>query len=75
MERPAITLRARCTRPGCRVTDTVTVTARDYARYVGGHLVQDVWPNLNDDEREVIIAQRTGFYLCQKEWNKMEGDE
>jgi len=58
----------------CGVHDGVDVAERKYRRWlagVTGLYVQEVWPRLSNQEREIIIAQRTNYYLCQKEWDEM----
>lgn len=43
----------------------------DVTRYCAGELVQNVWPNLTEDDREVLIGWRTGVYTCPRCWDKM----
>jgi hypothetical protein len=57
---------------GCgREVQNRSVLAVDVQRHVEGEHVQDVWPDLNDKEREVLIAARAfltrnpfATYLC-----------
>lgn len=42
-----------------RIIET-TVRDFDWARYVSGSFVQDVWPKMPIQDREVIIANRPG---------------
>ena len=46
----------------------------DVQRYVNGELVQNVWPNFTEDDREVLIGWRTGFYACPRCWDKIFSD-
>ena len=43
----------------CNHTDSVTVTCGEIKRFVHGtELVQNIWPDLSTDEREVLIGWR-----------------
>lgn len=63
----------------CRYTDTagkacgnmeeVTVDLDDYQLYLKGELVQNVWPRLSPEEREIIIGV-DGYHLCPECWDK-----
>ena len=35
-----------------------------FKAYLDGQLVQDVFPALSAEEREVLIGARTGIYIC-----------
>ena len=48
----------------CKETEHVTVTIEDLERYLAGTLIQNVWPKMSPDQREVVISARTGFYMC-----------
>lgn len=51
----------------CNNTDKVAVSTEDYQRYIwGGDLVQNIWPELDTWEREVIIGYRTGVFQCKQ---------
>ena len=43
--------------------------------YRQGALVQDAFPSLSLADREVVIAQRTGFYVCPVCWDNELGSE
>jgi len=50
-----------------RVCDPVTVDRTAWRAYLrDALLVQDVFPDLSADERDVLIGDRTGIYLCLK---------
>ena len=50
-----------------RVSDPVTVDRTAWRAYLrDALLVQDVFPDLSPDERDVLIGDRTGIYLCPK---------
>lgn len=71
----------------CNNTDSVTVTCGEIKRFVyGTELVQNIWPDLSTDEREVLIGwrnqradsscgERTGFHLCASCWDSNLGEE
>ena len=60
---------------GCgESVDTVLVSMADYDKYLAGGLVQDVWPTMPAQDREVIVSSRAGFYLCSNCWNQLSSD-
>ena len=61
-----ITVSANCM--VCSNEDRVTVSTVDYQLYRSGALVQDVWPSLSAERREVIMGSRSGVYLCSPCW-------
>lgn len=56
-----ITITNKC--PFCGKASSVIVPAKNYTDYMNGMSVQDAFPNLTADEREVIL---TG--ICKKCW-------
>lgn len=44
----------------------ITVDASDYAKWEGGLLIQDVWPDMSKENREFIKSGTT-----PSEWSKM----
>jgi hypothetical protein len=54
--------------PICGETHEINVYATDLAAYMNGALVQDAFPYLNADEREMIISG-----ICPRCWDKMWG--
>ena len=64
---------------GCGQEDTVTIHMDDYERYAAGAMVQDVWPRLSAQDREIIMGSRSGYYLCADCWHELfterEGDD
>jgi hypothetical protein len=50
----------------CNEARYVNVTANDVTQYLkDDKLVQDVWPQLNAWDRDIIIGFRTGVFQCQ----------
>jgi len=56
----------------CKGTRSVTVFEHDIKKHHRGALVQDVWPDMSSDDREVMIAYRTGMYMCPSCWGADE---
>lgn len=52
--------------PKCKVMQQVTVSEIAYKAWQGGQFVQDAFPNLTANEREVLM---TG--ICPKCWDEM----
>ena len=48
----------------CKHEHVVQTTQSDLNRYMGGELVQKVYPDLDRDEREALIGARTGIFWC-----------
>lgn len=68
-----ITLTATCRFHKEPVTTTVEVAPEALRAYKRGALVQNAFPDLTPDEREVVIDQRCpGAYMCQDCWNDMD---
>jgi len=61
-----ITLTTTC--PICGHTHEVEVLLQDYFAWESGALVQDAFPYLSDDEREMLISG-----ICPTCWDKMFG--
>jgi hypothetical protein len=60
---------------GCGTVDKVAVDSADWERFIGGELVQRVWPHKTDDEREVLIGARSGLYYCPICWDDLFAEE
>ena len=57
-------------------TDTVRVEREAWYEYVKGALVQNVFPYLTPEEREIIITQRMPWaYLCEECWDQLGEEE
>ena len=57
-------------------TDTLRVQRDAWYEYVKGAYVQDVFPYLTPQEREVIISQRMPYaYLCEQCWDQLGEEE
>ena len=54
----------------CQSKHHLRVDTLEYVLWEGGSLVQKCFPDLTADEREVIIAQRTGVFVCNPCWNE-----
>ena len=57
----------------CHKSHVVRVYAIDYDNYIiNRELVQNVWPDMTPDEREIIInSQVGGPYYCSPCWDKL----
>jgi len=53
----------------CKISETIIVDADDWDRYQKGELVQNVWPELDAESRELIIGARHGGHFCNKCWD------
>ena len=75
-----VKITARCSAPfgslgNCdEKEDSVLVTMADYDKYLAGGLVQDVWPMMHAQDREIIIGSRAGYYLCSDCWHYLSED-
>ena len=59
----------------CAESDTVEVSNADYMRWENREgLVQDIFPKHDADEREVLLADRGGWYVCWRCWDVVFGD-
>ena len=57
-------------------TDTVVVPREHWYEYVKGAFVQDAFPYLSPQGREIIMSQRRPYgYLCQDCWDLMKDEE
>ena len=60
---------------GCDRTDHIdNINGLDWNRYMEGALVQDVWPDLSVNEREIIIGARLDCYTCPDCWDAIFAD-
>ena len=60
----------------CGNSDTVLVNNADYMRWENREgLVQDIFPKHGDAEREVLRADRGGWYVCWRCWDTVMADE
>ena len=67
-------IQAKCHECG-RIDIVEGIKEEAWLRYMKGELVQNVWPELSDDEREVLIGNRVGFHTCSKCWDEIFGEE
>ena len=57
-------------------TDIIRVEREAWYEYVKGALVQNVFPYLTLQEREIIISQRMPYaYLCEQCWDQLGEEE
>jgi len=57
-------------------TDTVVVPREHWYEYVKGAYVQDAFPYLSPQGREIIISQRMPYaYLCEQCWDQLGEEE
>jgi hypothetical protein len=40
------------------------VWKKDWDKYIGGDLLQNVWGHYDPDEREILRGARAGHYFC-----------
>ena len=60
----------------CAESDTVEVSNADYMRWENREgLVQDIFPKHDANEREVLLADRGGWYVCWRCWDTVMADE
>ena len=60
----------------CGKVDTAYVDAMDWDRFSNlGELVQNVWPDRDENEREILIGARVGFYTCGSCWDELFTEE
>ena len=49
---------------GCSAKHNIQPELGDVLKYYAGEKVQNIWPNESPDYREVMIAYRTGLFIC-----------
>lgn len=63
-------LKVDCSTPGCEHQEVLEVGANRYDMWMSrGVPVQTVWPELSPEDREIIIADRTGNWICPDCWD------
>lgn len=63
-----LTVSAKCNNCGSK-RSVHDVEPQSYVRYLrGGVFIQDAFPDLSSDDREVIMSHRTGYFLCDQHW-------
>tara|TARA_Y100000310_G_scaffold180231_1_gene180129 strand:+ start:2127 stop:2390 length:264 start_codon:yes stop_codon:yes gene_type:complete len=70
VEQPnGVVVSAKCSR--CNSLDTVEVEQGTLNRFeLRQGLVQDLFPHLDEAEREVLLGWRNGWYLCSSCWDE-----
>lgn len=53
----------------CKTEHTLNVTQQQLNRHANGELVQNVFPHLTTDERELLVSR-----ICGKCFDEMYGD-
>lgn len=65
-----MTMLVKTTCPMCHCDTYIQVDAEEYARWQAGELIQVAMPNLDADEREMLISG-----ICPDCWDDTFGDE
>ena len=69
-----VTLIASCNR--CGEVVSTRVDGERFTDYMEGKgKIQSVFPEQSSTDREIIMAQRTGFYVCECVWNNLKSVE
>jgi hypothetical protein len=69
-----VTLAASCNQCGDVVT--TDVDGERFTEYMEGFgLIQSIFPEKSSTDREIIMSQRTGFYVCECVWYKLKLEE
>ena len=69
-----LTIHAICNE--CLKSNSIDVHPDDYRNYMyNNQLVQNVWPDLNADQREIIVGHNSGLYYCAPCWDKLFEDD
>ncbi len=60
----------------CKTTDTIRVDDGDYDRWLNREgLVQNIFPLLSADQRELLLGHRSGWYVCHECWDDVMGED
>ena len=74
MNMEMVTLIAACYQCGREVT--ADVDEERFTEYMEGEgTIQSVFPEQSSTDREIIMAQRTGLYVCECVWNNLKSME
>mgnify|MGYP001319513509 CR=1 FL=1 len=68
----SVLLKADCMECGHR--DQIAVDSFKHFTFRAGVFVQDVWPELSKELREIILGATSGMYLCNGCWGKLDED-
>lgn len=69
-----VTLIASCNR--CSEVVSTRVDGERFTDYMEGEgMIQSIFPEKSLTDREIIMAQRTGFYVCECVWQDLELEE
>lgn len=56
--------------PVCGVVQTLQVKEKDFLRWKSGARIQEAFPELSADEREILLSG-----VCPDCWERMYGDD
>lgn len=74
MNMEMVTLVASCNR--CGEVVSTRVDGERFTDYMEGEgMIQSIFPEKSLTDREIIMAQRTGFYVCECVWQDLELEE
>jgi hypothetical protein len=60
----------------CHSTDSLRVEDGPYNRWINREaLVQDAFPDLTADQRELLIGHRGGWFVCHRCWDVVFADD
>ena len=60
----------------CHSTDSLRVEDGPYNRWLNREaLVQDAFPDLTADQRELLIGHRGGWFVCHRCWDVVFADD
>jgi len=69
-----VTLKASCNQ--CGEVVTTDVDGERFTEYMEGFgLIQSIFPEQSSTDREIIMSQRTGFYVCECVWQDLKLEE
>jgi hypothetical protein len=69
-------MRVSATCHRCGDTKDQSVFLEDWLKYVRGELGQNIWPDLDPDQREIMRGARAGYFFCPPCFDKIhEGME
>jgi len=61
-------IKTKCTNCG-DIEKVPNINEADWYHYLQGEHVQNIWPDLTSDEREVLIGARSGTHFCPTCWD------
>ena len=71
-----MTVEVKATCKHCKTEDIIEVHPRPYAAFMNREfLVQHAFPHLDEAERELLLGHRNGYYVCDRCFVDVFGDE